>query len=160
MKRRPLSVIIDTNVIFSGLASPGDNPPGKLLARLKAGQYRLALSSDLYTEYLEISLAKRDLINDIRRRRRAVELSAGGLKKALRGLLHHADIVDPDAKTLHEAAKLVTDKGDVMVAALSLATGSLIVTGNDDDFDPGIKAGKLIVLSPAAFAGMLERGLL
>jgi putative PIN family toxin of toxin-antitoxin system len=66
-------IVLDTNVLVSGLMSPG-NPPGRIIDLLRAGELSLAIDDRIFSEYSAVlsreyfrrffSLTEKDLILD------------------------------------------------------------------------------------------------
>jgi putative PIN family toxin of toxin-antitoxin system len=115
-----LRVVLDTNVVVSGLIRPVGSPPGELLSLWFSGRYDLVTSPPLLAEYREVLKRPR-----IRR-----------LIRDFEGLLHLLRLLE-EAETVTQPARLsprsVRDPKDVMILGTALAgRADLIVSGDQD----------------------------
>ncbi len=134
-----MRVVLDTNVLVSGLAFPG-GPPGRLVSAWRAGAFDLAVSDFLLDELARILPAmaartgftdddERDFLDLLRAMAQVVELGRGALAEA--------------------QASGVRDPNDVPILATLIAAGAdCLVTG---DRDLLTLAGQYPILSPADF---------
>jgi putative PIN family toxin of toxin-antitoxin system len=134
-----VQVVLDTNVLVSGLAFPS-GPPGRIVSAWRAGAFSLGASEFMLDELARILPALshrtgfsaadvRDFLDLIRAMSTIVELSADHLAQAQGGGLR-----DPD---------------DASILATFLASGAdCLVTGDKDLL---VLAGPWAILSPADF---------
>lgn len=134
-----IKVVIDTNVIVSGLLSPY-GPPAEIIRMLIRGDVELYVDSRIMAEYDEV-LKRPKFGFDLRQigffsdyiKRTAVFVTAA-----------HIDIPskDPDDKPFLETA---------------IASGAFcVITGNAKDY-PSKKLGRLKILTPARFLSAIKK---
>lgn len=110
-----MRVVLDTNVIVSGLLSPG-HPPASLLDRFDRGLLGLVTSAEQLDELRDV----------LARPRIATRLTAGVSARFLDNLASKADLCGP-----LPPVKTSPDPKDDFVLATALAGGAeLIVTGD------------------------------
>ena len=134
-----MQVVLDTNVLVSGLAFPS-GPPGRIVSAWRAGAFSLVASEFMLDELARILPALshrtgfsaadvRDFLDLIRAMSTIVELSADHLAQA-----QGSGLRDPD---------------DAPILATFLASGAdCLVTGDKDLL---VLAGPWAILSPADF---------
>lgn len=159
MKKKKLLIVMDTNVLISGLGCPGGNE-GQILDKVRRGQIGLALSPDLFGEYLKSTQAALVQINRMRTARQLRKLSATEARRIVRALLNCAAIGEPSEEQDRQADTIVKQRKDAKVAAIALLAETVIVSGNVKDFKPGMDSGMIVVIEPATFAGLLSLGLI
>ncbi len=139
-----LRVVLDTNVIVSGLISPGGTP-GQILQRLVDEAFLLVLSPPLVEE-LRRTLRRPGI-------RRFIRLSDAEVEGRIAQLETLADPVEGKI----EVQSAVRDPDDVMflVAAVE-ARADCIVTGDDDLLTLGEHEG-IVIVKPRAFLNLLDR---
>ena len=134
-----MQVVLDTNVLVSGLAFPS-GPPGRIVLAWRAGAFSLVASEFMLDELARILPALshrtgfsaadvRDFLDLMRAMSTIVELSADHLAQA-----HGSGLRDPD---------------DAPILATFLASGAdCLVTGDKDLL---VLAGPWAIVSPADF---------
>ena len=137
-----MRVVLDTNVLVSGLAFPG-GPPGRLVAAWRAGAFDLVVSDFLLDELARVLPALsartgfsptdvRDFIDILHALSVVTELSEGAIE-----LARTSGLRDPD---------------DVPVLATLIASGAdCLVTGDKDLL---ALSPRYPILSPADFCGL------
>jgi putative PIN family toxin of toxin-antitoxin system len=115
-----LRVVIDTNVVFSGLIKP-DGVPGRVLRAWRDGSFRLVLSEFLIAE-IATALARPKM-------QRLVTWSPAQIDRFVLELRAYADVVEPAELDF----KYPRDPDDVPVLATLIASGAdILVTGDRD----------------------------
>ena len=132
-------VVLDTNVLVSGLAFPG-GAPGRLVTAWRAGAFSLALSDFLLAELARI-------LPVVSAR---AGFTPGDVRDFVDLLRALAAIVEPDAQSLAQAqASGLRDPNDVPVLAALIAAGAdCLVTGDKDLL---ALAAHYPILTPAEF---------
>lgn len=134
-----MRVVLDTNVLVSGLLYPG-GPPSRLLTAWRAGAFDLLLSDFLIDELTRTwaHLAPR------------LKLQPPDLDELIDTLRLRCELVAVDDDALHQAAAAgLRDPDDVPILALLIgAKADCLVTGDKDLL---ALAATHPVLSPAAF---------
>ena len=134
-----MRVVLDTNVLISGLLFPG-GPPSQLVDAWRGGAFDLALSDFMIDEITRVW-------NHVapRLKRTPSDLSDFLDVLALRGELVQLDVAD----LASAAATGLRDPNDVPILATLLCAGSdWLVTGDKDLL---VLAGSYPILTPAAF---------
>ncbi|MBI2213379.1 MAG: putative toxin-antitoxin system toxin component, PIN family [Acidobacteria bacterium] len=130
-------VIVDTNVVVSGLLTRDPNsPPAAILDAMLDGSLRFIVSDALVAEY--VAVLSRPAIARLHR------LSAGEIDRIVRAIVLSARFVTPDAAT-----DSAPDRGDQHLwDLLDSVPGALLVTG-----DAVLRRSRrhARVLSPAEF---------
>jgi putative PIN family toxin of toxin-antitoxin system len=132
-------VVLDTNVLVSGLMSPG-NPPGRIIDLLRAGDISLAIDDRILAEYSAVlarenfrkyfTVAEKDLILDF--------------------------IVHDSIRVLcTQALQGLPDQDDACFLEVALAAKTPLVTGNEKHF-PLHKRQGAEVYTPAEFIKILN----
>lgn len=133
-------VVLDPGVIVSALLNP-EGPPGRLLDAWIDGAFDLVVSPHLLEEL-------RDVLS---RPKLATRLDSGVVGEILR-LLPEAAITVRDGPPV----AVCRDPDDDYLVALALATGSLLVSGDNDLLT--VQVEQVVVLTPAeAVARALDR---
>lgn len=133
-----LRVVLDTNVLISGIAYPG-SVPGKILTAWRHGSVDVLLSTYILDELRRVlpRLAARH------------GLSAAEIDDLVDALSIQADIIDPQAGTDPD----LRDNADqpvlgTLLAALGSAGANYLITGDKDLL---VLAEKYPIITPAAF---------
>jgi uncharacterized protein len=137
-------VVLDTNVIVSGLIRP-EGPPGRILSRLLDEAFVLVLSPSMVDE----------LRRSIRRprARKYIRLSEEELEGRLAQLETLADPVEE--KLASKVA--IRDPDDLMILAAAVeGRADYVVTGDDDLLTLDEHQG-IAIVTPRAFLELLER---
>ena len=128
-----LRVVLDTNVLVSGLAYPG-SIPGKIIGIWRQGGVEVVLS--------------RFILDEMRRvlpRLRRVKLSEGEIRDLLDSFVFLADVVEPDERR----EEGLRDDGDQQVlATLRVSGADYLITGAKDLLE---LAEKYPIVTPAIF---------
>ena len=132
-------VVLDTNVLVSGLMSPG-NPPGRIIDFLRAGDISLAIDDRILAEYSAVlardyfrkyfTVAEKDLILDF--------------------IAH-----DSIRVLCTQSVQGLPDLDDVCFLEVALASKAPLVTGNEKHFPVNRRQGAE-VYSPAEFLKILN----
>lgn len=133
-----LRVVLDTNVLISGIAYPG-SVPGKILTAWRHGSVDVLLSTYILDELRRVlpRLAARH------------GLSAAEIDDLVDALSIQADIIEPQAGTDPD----LRDNADqpvlgTLLAALGSAGANYLITGDKDLL---VLAEKYPIITPAAF---------
>jgi uncharacterized protein len=128
-----LRIVLDTNVLVSGLLSPF-RPPGQIVRLVSAGTVTLCLDARVFSEYDEVLARPR----------------FGFDPDAVAALLDYIDFTSEVAAARPLAVRL-PDPDDEPFLEVALACGAdCLVTGNLAHFPKESRAG-VTVLSPAEF---------
>lgn len=132
-------LVLDTNVLVSGLAFPG-GPPGRLVSAWRAGAFGLVTSAFMLDELARILPALS----------RRTGFGPEDVRDFLDLLRAMAKVVELDPAVLAQAqASGLRDPNDVPVLATFIAAGAdCLVTGDKDLL---ALAERFAVLTPAAF---------
>lgn len=132
-------VVLDTNVLVSGLAYPG-GPPGRLVTAWRGGAFRLASSE----------FALRELTRILPRMSARTGMSPIELRDFLDAFRTTALWVEPDADSLAQAqASGLRDPNDVPILAMLIAAGADCLVSGDKDLLA--VADRYAILTPAEF---------
>ncbi|HEU0016709.1 MAG TPA: putative toxin-antitoxin system toxin component, PIN family [Longimicrobium sp.] len=134
-----MRVVLDTNVVVSGLLSPG-GPSGRILDLVAGGKLTVVYDDRIIGEYEEVLARPRLAI--------PVEIAA-----TLLALIERTGVLVP-AAPLHVPIPDVDDLPFLEVAAEGAA---VLITGNRRHFDEAASSVGVTVVSPAEFLG-LHRG--
>ena len=128
-----LRVVLDTNVLVSGLAYPG-SIPGKIIGVWRQGGVEVVLS--------------RFILDEMRRvlpRLRRVKLSEGEIRDLLDSFVFLADVVEPDER---REEGLRDDADQQVLATLRVSGADYLITGDKDLLE---LAEKYPIVTPAIF---------
>jgi putative PIN family toxin of toxin-antitoxin system len=126
-------VVLDTNVLVSGLAYPG-SVPGRIVGLWRDGGLDVVLSRYILDEMARVLP-----------RLPRIKMSAGEIRDLVDSFMFLADVVEPSAEP--EAA--LRDPADQLVLATLLASrADYLITGDKDLL---ALAGKYSVVTPAVF---------
>jgi putative PIN family toxin of toxin-antitoxin system len=130
-----LRVVLDTNVLVSGLAYPA-GAPGRILGAWQRGGLDLVLSKYILDEMVRVLP-----------RLKRIRLSAAEIRDLADSFLFMAEIVEPSGSV--EAA--LRDKADgPVLGTLLAARADYLITGDKDLL---ALAGRYPIVTPAAFWG-------
>ena len=128
-----LRVVLDTNVLVSGLAYPA-SVPGRIVGVWRQGGLEVVLSRCILDE-----------LTRVLPRLTRVRLSAGEIRDLVDSLMFLADMVEPDACTDDD----LRDAADQQVLGTLLAArADYLITGDKDLL---ALAGRYPIVSPAVF---------
>jgi putative PIN family toxin of toxin-antitoxin system len=128
-----IRVVLDTNVLVSGLAYP-TSIPGRILGAWRQGGLDLVLSRYIVDEMIRVLP-----------RLRRVRLNAGEVRDLGDTFMLKADIVEPST----ERDESLRDEGDQLVLGTwRAAKADYLVTGDKDLL---ALAGRYPIITPAAF---------
>lgn len=128
-----MRVVLDTNVLVSGLAYPG-SVPGRIVGAWRQGGIEVVLSRYIFDE-----------LSRVLPRLSRITLTATEIRDLLDSLMFIADIVEPDAA--HDEA--LRDPADQSVLATwKAANAQYLITGDKDLF---ALTAKYPVITPADF---------
>lgn len=132
-------VVLDTNVLVSGLAYPG-GPPGRLVTAWRGGAFRLASSE----------FALRELTRILPRMSARTGMSPMELRDFLDAFRTTATWVEPDAHTMAQAQTSgLRDPNDVPILAMLIAASADCLVSGDKDLLA--VADRYPILTPAQF---------
>jgi putative PIN family toxin of toxin-antitoxin system len=134
-----MKVVIDTNVLVSGLLNPY-NPPGAIVRLLAGGHFQAVYDARILSEYREVLLRPRFGFEPRHMEALLDYLKDSGLVVSGPPLKNR--LPDPDDEPFLEAAMA--------------ESGTILVTGNKKHF-PAEACGKVVVYSPAEFMEYLSR---
>lgn len=128
-----LRVVLDTNVLVSGLAYPG-SIPGHIVSSWRQGALDLVLSRHILDEVVRVLP-----------RLSRVQLSSSEIRDLVDSLMFLADVVEPDAErdpTLRDPAN------QQVLGTLRASRADYLITGDKDLL---LLAGKYPIVTPAIF---------
>lgn len=135
-----MRVVLDTNVLVSGLLSPF-GPPGEIVRMVSSGAVTLCFDARIFAEYDEVLARPR----------------FGFDPDAVAALLDYVDFSGEVAASQPLATRL-PDSDDEPFLEVALACGAdFLVTGNLAHFPPESRSG-VSVLSPAGFVNQVRSG--
>ena len=135
-----MKVVLDTNVLLSGLMYPSSNP-GRIVEAWVAGQFELVLS------YAQLTEVARTLAYP--KIRKVTGWDSARIDAFLRQLLLRAKLIDTQAPP----AEVPTDPSDTpILASALLSRADLLVTG---DSDLQALRERFAIATPAEFAARL-----
>lgn len=142
METAPL-VILDTNVLISGLCRREGSASFEILQNVQRGIVPIALTQKLYLEY-ESVLARKKILQLID----ASKEEAAFVLDALVALAFRSE-------EYYLWRPNLPDEKDNFVVEAAIATGALIITMNTRDFEMGeLKFPELRVLAPRQFCDL------
>jgi uncharacterized protein len=128
-----LRVVLDTNVLVSGLAYPG-SIPGKIVAVWRQGGLDVVLS-----RYILDELAR------VLPRLSRIQLSAGEIRDLVDSLMFLADMVEP---AVDESSSLRDAADQEVLGTLLAAQADYLITGDKDLL---VLAERYPIVTPATF---------
>jgi len=135
-----MKVVLDTNVLLSGLMYPSSNP-GRIVEAWVAGHFELVLS------YAQLTEVARTLAYP--KIRKVTGWDSARIDAFLRQLLLRAKLIDTQAPP----AEVPTDPSDTpILASALLSRADLLVTGDSDL--PALRE-RFAIATPAEFAARL-----
>ena len=134
-----LRVVLDTNVLLSGIAYPS-SIPGKIMAAWRHGSLDVVLSNFILDELRRVLL----------RLRSRHGLTAAEINDLVDSLALLAETVEPQAGLLETALRDASDRPvlGTLLAARSTSIASYLVTGDKDLL---VLAERYPVITPAGF---------
>lgn len=127
-------VVLDTNVLVSGIISP-HGPPGRIVDLLRAGKLRLAVDDRILAEYADV----------LHRPRLAPYFAESDVEHILEYLRGNSERVIPTASIAG-----LPDPHDAPFLETAKAAGTALVTGNLKHFPSRVRSG-VTVETPAEF---------
>jgi putative PIN family toxin of toxin-antitoxin system len=134
---RPKGLVLDTNVLVSGLLSP-HGPPGRILALVLSGKLAAAYDVRILSEYLEV-LSRPEF-----------GFSQSDIEAVLTSIQ-----VDGRPVTGRPLPAQLPDSSDEPFLEVAVAAGVSLVTGNLRHFPSRLRAGVRVV-SPREFLELLR----
>jgi putative PIN family toxin of toxin-antitoxin system len=122
--------VIDTNVVVSGLLTPGGNA-ARILDAVTEGRIKLAYDARILAEYRDVLRRPKLRIKPIR-----IEAFLDGLRSQVLVSPKHIEVRAPDPDDL------------IFIEAARATAAQTVVTGNQKDFPPGIRHD-VRILTPA-----------
>jgi len=130
-----LRVVLDTNVLVSGLAYPA-SIPGHIVSSWRNGGLEVVLSRFILDEFANV-------LPGLSR----IKLSSAEIRDLVDSLMFLADVVEPDA----EQDPTLRDPADQQVLGTLRASGAdYLITGDKDLL---VLAGKYPIVTPVIFWG-------
>jgi uncharacterized protein len=130
-----LRVVLDTNVLVSGLAYPA-SIPGHIVSSWRNGGLEVVLSRFILDEFANVLP-----------RLSRIKLSSAEIRDLVDSLMFLADVVEPDA----EQDPTLRDPADQQVLGTLRASGAdYLITGDKDLL---VLAGKYPIVTPVIFWG-------
>lgn len=133
-----MNIVLDTNVIVSGLLSPF-GPPAQIVRMIASGRIVLCYDARILTEYREVLLRPKFLFS----------------KESVEALLDQITVTGVIVAGMPLRYEL-PDKSDEPFLEVALAGNSPLVTGNVKHFPKNKRQG-VPVLSPAVFVDSLRK---
>jgi putative PIN family toxin of toxin-antitoxin system len=134
-----MRIVLDTNVLVSGLLSPA-GPPGWIVEAVLTGQLSLAVDASIREEYEEVLRRAEFGFPPTR---------VGDLLEAIDRFAFHVAAAPPCPEPL-------PDPDDEPFLAVAAATGSVLVTGNPRHY-PARARGGVVLQSPRDLVDRLRR---
>ncbi|MCC7264933.1 MAG: putative toxin-antitoxin system toxin component, PIN family [Candidatus Latescibacteria bacterium] len=134
-----MRVVLDTNVLVSGLLSPY-GPPGELVRLVAVGALQVCYDARILTEYREVLLRPLFSFSLVQVETLLEQIKAGGLTVGARPL--SAPLPDPD--------------DEVFLAVALAGPAPHLVTGNTKHFPVKSRQGVQVV-SPAEFLSLYRK---
>jgi putative PIN family toxin of toxin-antitoxin system len=128
-----LRVVLDTNVLVSGLAYPG-SVPGRIVGIWRQGGLDVALSRYILDEMVRVLP-----------RLSRIHLSSSEIRDLADSLIFLADIVEPDAE---QDSSLRDPAGQQVLATLRASKADYLITGDKDLL---ALAEKYPIVTPSTF---------
>lgn len=128
-----LRVVLDTNVLVSGLAYPG-SVPGRIVSLWRQGGVDVVLSRYILDETVRVLP-----------RLPRMRLNTAEIRDLVDSLMFLADIIEPDAE---EDASLRDAADQQVLATLQASQASYLITGDKDLL---VLAEKYPIVTPAVF---------
>lgn len=133
-------IVLDTNVLVTGLYRPEGSPSYKILGHIQQGHIPLVLTKKLFFEY-ESVLTRENIL-------KLIGASLDEIQLVLDALLAIAQ----KSEVYYLWRPNLPDKSDNFVLESAVAAGAIIITKNIKDFRTGeIQFPELIVLTPQQF---------
>ena len=129
-----MKIVLDTNIIVSGLLRSQGNP-AQVLTLALAGAVQVCHDERILAEYAEVLARTRFRFDPVRVREVLTKLEADGLA---------VDASD------HSGLDLPDEDDEPFLAVALAASADFLVTGNLSDYPPGKRRGCAVV-SPATF---------
>jgi putative PIN family toxin of toxin-antitoxin system len=130
---KALRVVLDTNVLVSGLAYPA-SVPGRIVSVWRQGGLHVVLSRYILDELIRVLP-----------RLPRIRMSADEVRDLVDSLIFLADVIEPDA---HEESALRDPADGPVLATLLASQADYLITGDNDLL---VLGDRYPILSPAAF---------
>jgi len=127
-------LVLDTNVLISGLLSPS-NPPGRIVDAIRAGNLRPVADDRILSEY-----------RTVLRRPYFQRYINAGEREWIIDFLEHESLPVLSIRAIHG----LPDPRDACFLEIAIASGHPLVTGNSKHF-PVKKRGKVQVFTPQEY---------
>lgn len=138
-KKYPL-VVLDTNVLISGLCRYENSPSYKILKYIQQGTLPLALNHKLYLEY-ESVLNRATILKLI-----------GATPEEISMILDALIALARESEPWYLWRPNLRDESDNFILELAVSTSAILITKNLDDFKSGeLKFPELVVMSPQKY---------
>jgi putative PIN family toxin of toxin-antitoxin system len=136
---RPWRVVLDTNVVVSGLLRRQGSPPARILDAVVDNLIQLLLDERILTEYAEVLVRPRLGLHSVTVANWLAQIQSGG------------EFVTPDRIDLRLA-----DPADLAFVEVAVAGGAdYLITGNGKHFAPAQASQSIAVLTPREFIELL-----
>jgi len=130
-----LDVVIDTNILVSGLLSPYGNP-AQVVNALKSGRIHIYYNTEILAEY-------RDVLS-----RSRLGLHPPDVKNLLETIAAAGSVIIPQVSLI-----VMPDKSDRIFYDTARESGGLLVTGNTKHYP-----AEPFIVTPAQFVEIIKRG--
>lgn len=131
-----LRVVLDTNVLVSGLAYPAGNP-GRILAAWRQGALEMVLSRHILDELVRVLL-----------RLRRISLSEAEIRDLADSFMFLADVAEPDVEAASREKALCDPNDRQILGTLLAGRANYLITGDKDLL---VLADRYPILTPAQF---------
>lgn len=133
-------VVLDTNVLVSGLCRYENSPSYRILKGVQEGKIPIALSQKLFLEY-ESVLKRNNILSLI-----------GANKKEISVILASLIAIARESEPYYLWRPNLKDESDNFVLEMAISTSAILITKNLKDFKSGeLRFPHLIVMSPRKY---------
>ena len=133
-----MRIVLDTNVLVSGLLSPF-GPPGEIVRMVSSGAVAMCLDASIFAEYDDVLARPR----------------FGFYPDSVAALLDYIDFRSEVVASEPLAQRLPDPDDEPFIEVATACGADCLVTGNLAHFPPDIRAG-VTVLSPAQFMDVVR----
>ncbi len=139
IKNNPL-IVLDTNVLVSGLCRCENSSSYKILKSVQKGEIPLALNQKLFLEYESVLY------------RKEIRKLIGTTKEEVTMILNALLSIACKSESYYMWRPNLKDESDNFVLEVAISTSALLITKNLKDFRSGdLKFPGLVILTPEKF---------
>lgn len=135
-----MKIVLDTNVLISGMLNPS-SPPGQILNLIISGKVQLAVDDRILMEYSDV----------LYRNKFDTYFTRQDRENIIVYLYQYSYHINPV-----EIVNNLDDPGDICFLEVALTSNIPIVTGNVKHF-PKAKIGNCLILTPRQFIDRYQR---